>query len=49
MTVGGIDISPGEVRIITEIFRKHVPDREVWAVGSRVQGTAWRYWISIWR
>ena len=26
--------------VIEEILRRHVPDREVWAFGSRVKGTA---------
>jgi predicted nucleotidyltransferase len=37
------DISPRDLAIVQDILRKHVPDREVWAFGSRVQGTARRY------
>ena len=38
-----LDVSPGHLAIVLEILRKHVPDREVWAFGSRVKGTAWRF------
>jgi predicted nucleotidyltransferase len=43
MTIPPIDVSPEELRIVRDILRRHVPDREVWAFGSRVQGTARRY------
>jgi predicted nucleotidyltransferase len=38
-----IDISPGDLKIVQEILRKHVPDREVWAFGSRAKRTAKTY------
>jgi predicted nucleotidyltransferase len=31
---------PGELEIVREILRRHVPGREVWAFGSRVKGKA---------
>lgn len=43
MTACGIDISPEELEIVLDILRKHVPDKEVWAFGSRAKGTSWRY------
>jgi predicted nucleotidyltransferase len=43
MTTPPIDVSPEEWRIIRDILYKHVPDREVWAFGSRTRGTARRY------
>ncbi len=38
-----IDISPGDLKIVQDILRKHVPDREVWAFGSRAKRTAKTY------
>ena len=38
-----IDIRPDLWAIMREILRKHVPDYEVWAFGSRVKGTAKPY------
>ena len=35
-----LDIRPDHRKIVEEILEKHVPDREVWAFGSRVNGTA---------
>ena len=35
-----IDARPGEWRIVRDILRTHLPDREVWAFGSRARGTA---------
>lgn len=43
MTVPPIDISPKDWRTVRNILRKHVPDREVWAFGSRARRTAWTY------
>jgi type I restriction enzyme S subunit len=43
MTIPPIDVSLEELRIVRDILRRHVPDREVWAFGSRVLGTARRY------
>lgn len=38
-----IDISPGDLKIVRDILRKHVPDCEVWAFGSRAKRTAKTY------
>ena len=38
-----LDVSPAELGIVRAILRKHVPDHEVWAFGSRIKGTARRY------
>jgi len=38
-----IDISPADLKIVQDILRKHVPDREVWAFGSRAKRTAKTY------
>ena len=38
-----IDISPGDLKIVRDILRKHVPDCEVWAFGSRAKWTAKTY------
>ncbi len=35
-----IDLSSGMLEIIVAILDEHVPDCEVWAFGSRVNGTA---------
>ena len=38
-----IDIRPDLWLIVRDTLQRHVPDREVWAFGSRVQGRAKRY------
>ena len=38
-----IDIRPDLWAIVRDILRKHVPDYEVWAFGSRVKGAAKPY------
>ncbi len=38
-----IDISPENWQIVHEILKRHVPDREVWAFGSRATWTAKEY------
>ncbi|MEO5367436.1 MAG: restriction endonuclease subunit S [Magnetococcus sp. WYHC-3] len=38
-----IDIRPDHLEMVQEILRRHVPDREVWAFGSRVTWTAKAY------
>jgi type I restriction enzyme S subunit len=38
-----IDIRPDYLQIVQDILQKHVPDREVWAFGSRVKWTAKQY------
>jgi predicted nucleotidyltransferase len=37
------DLSPGDLAIVRDILRRHVPDLPVWAFGSRVTGGARRY------
>jgi predicted nucleotidyltransferase len=38
-----LQLLPGELEIVHEILRRHVPEREVWAFGSRVRGKARPY------
>jgi type I restriction enzyme S subunit len=38
-----LDLSPDHRTLVTEILRRHIPDREVWAFGSRVHGRAKPY------
>ncbi|NGZ06314.1 MAG: nucleotidyltransferase domain-containing protein [Magnetococcales bacterium] len=38
-----IDVRPDHLKIVQEILRKHVPNHEVWAFGSRVKWTAREY------
>lgn len=38
-----IDIRPEQWTIVQSILRRHVPDREVWAFGSRARRTAKPY------
>ena len=33
-----LELRPGELEIVRAILQRHVPEREVWAFGSRVQG-----------
>jgi type I restriction enzyme S subunit len=40
MTPPGLAIRPAEWEIVREILDKHVPQREVWAFGSRVAPTS---------
>lgn len=35
-----IDLTPLQREIITKLLQKHIPNTEVWAHGSRVNGTA---------
>ncbi len=35
-----LQIAPEHAAIVHAILQKNVPDREVWAFGSRVKGTA---------
>src|ERR1700678_2918549 len=37
MTPSPVDIAPTDWVIVQDIQRKHVPDREVWAFGSRAK------------
>lgn len=36
-------VEASELEIILDILRRHVPDREIWAFGSRVTGNAKPY------
>ena len=38
-----IDVAPQQRQIIADILRRYLPDREVWAYGSRVSGHSWQY------
>ena len=38
-----IDVQPKHIQMLTEILAKHLPDREVWAYGSRINGRARKY------
>lgn len=38
-----IDVGTPELQIVRAILRRHVPEREVWAFGSRVTGKARRF------
>jgi type I restriction enzyme S subunit len=40
MTTPDIDIHPGEWEIVLNLLRRHVPDCEVWAFGSRARKAA---------
>jgi len=40
MTTPAIDIGPGEWEIVRGILERHLPDREVWAFGSRAKVSA---------
>jgi predicted nucleotidyltransferase len=35
-----LELRPGELEMVRGILQRHVPEREVWAFGSRVQGNA---------
>ncbi len=43
MTTPPIQIADEDWAIVRDMLRKHVPDREVWAFGSRAKGSAWRF------
>lgn len=38
-----IDVSPSDLQIVRGILRRLVPERQIWAFGSRVTGNARRY------
>ena len=42
-TPPNIDISPEEWDIVSHILQTHIPNKEVWAFGSRVTGKAKLY------
>ncbi|MDO8691524.1 MAG: nucleotidyltransferase domain-containing protein [Dehalococcoidia bacterium] len=35
-----LDVRPDHLKLVQDVLRQHVPDREVWAFGSRAKGTA---------
>lgn len=39
----GLDLAPRHLEMVLDILKRRVPDREVWAFGSRVTGRARRY------
>ena len=41
--VAQVDLELQHRRILDDILQRHLPDREVWAYGSRVSGRSWRY------
>ncbi|MDR1228392.1 MAG: restriction endonuclease subunit S [Azoarcus sp.] len=43
MSIPNIDIRPDHWQIVRDILRKHVPQYEVWAFGSRAKWTAKQY------
>ena len=43
LTQSVIDVLPEHMEMLADILAKHLPDREVWAYGSRVNGRARRY------
>lgn len=40
MAEARLDVGPEHLAIVRGILLRHFPDREVWAFGSRVRGTA---------
>ena len=38
-----IDLRPEGLAAVRAILAEHVPDCEVWAYGSRVKGSSWKY------
>ena len=38
-----VDITPQHLKMVTGILQRCLPDREVWAYGSRVSGHSWEY------
>ena len=38
-----IDLSDEELSIVQDVLRRHVPEREVWAFGSRARHTAKKF------
>ena len=43
MPISQVDITPEHLKTIGDILAARLPDREVWAYGSRVTGHSWRY------
>ena len=42
-SLSDVDIASQHMDMINEILRRRLPDREVWAYGSRVSGRSWQY------
>lgn len=42
-TAARLDIQPEQLAIVQDLLKKHIPDREVLAFGSRARGTARKY------
>ncbi|WP_420238021.1 nucleotidyltransferase family protein [Telmatobacter bradus] len=42
-TKRGLELQAGELEIVRALLQRHLPEREVWAFGSRVQGKAKTY------
>jgi type I restriction enzyme S subunit len=38
-----IDLQPEDLSAVRAVLAEHVPECEVWAYGSRVRGTSWKY------
>lgn len=38
-----LDLPADQLAMVREILVKHVPHAKVWAFGSRVRGTAWKF------
>ena len=38
-----VDVTPEQKQIILDLLKKHIPDTEVWAYGSRAKRTAKSY------
>jgi predicted nucleotidyltransferase len=43
VTNRGLQLRPGEFEMVRDILQRHVPERVVWAFGSRVNGKARPY------
>ena len=43
MLLSNVDITPQHLQIVTGILQHYLPNREVWAYGSRVSGHSWQY------
>ncbi len=41
--IGNVDIEPRHLKTVADLLGRYLPDREVWAYGSRVSGRAWQY------
>ena len=41
--IANVDIEPEHLKTVTDLLGRYLPDREVWAYGSRVSGRARKY------